>query len=144
MKEIFSQIDLNSSAEKAWQVLTDFNAFPEWNPFIKTIEGKLKVGEKFKVFLQLPDSKGMTFRPKCLKADRDKELRWIGHMIFPGLFDGEHIFMIESVEGQKVRFIQKEMFRGIFTPLIMKSIGDKTRRGFEAMNRALKERVENL
>ena len=143
MKEIFSEIEINASADKLWSILTNFDAFPEWNPFIKSIEGNLKVDERFKVFLQLPDSKGMTFRPKCLKAEQNKELRWIGHMLFPGLFDGEHIFIIESVEENKVRFIQKELFKGIFTSLIMKSIGEKTKQGFEAMNRALKERVES-
>lgn len=143
MKEIFSEIDINISADKLWNILTDFNAFPEWNPFVKSIEGHIKVGEKFKVFLQLPDSKGMTFRPKCLKVEQNKELRWIGHLIIPGLFDGEHIFIIETVEDNKVRFIQKELFKGLFTSLIMKSIEDKTRRGFEAMNQALKERAES-
>lgn len=63
-------------------------------------------------------------------------------MIVPDLFDGEHSFIIEPVEDNKVRFIQKELFRGIFTPLIMKSIGEKTQQGFEEMNRALKERAE--
>jgi hypothetical protein len=142
VKGISSEIEISASAEKVWQVLTDFDSFPEWNPFIKMIEGNIEVGEKFKVFLKLPDSKSMTFRPKCLKAEQKKELRWIGHMIIPGLFDGEHSFIIEPVEDNKVRFIQKELFRGIFTPLIMKSIGEKTQQGFEEMNRALKERAE--
>ena len=142
MKEIYSEIEINASPEKVWAVLTEFAAFPEWNPFVKTIEGKTDVGEKFKVFLQLPGTKGMTFRPRCLKAEQNKELRWIGHMIFPGLFDGEHGFIIEPIDDNKVRFIQKESFRGILTPIIIKSIGDKTKQGFEMMNRALKERAE--
>ena len=142
MKEIFSEIEINASDEKVWGILTDFNAFPEWNPFIKEIEGKLEVGAKFKAFLQLPGSKGMTFRPKCLKVEHSKELWWIGHMIIPGLFDGEHRFIIEPIDENKVRFIQKELFRGILTPIIMKSITDKTQQGFEMMNRALMERAE--
>lgn len=142
MKEIFSEIAINATDEKVWGILTDFNAFPEWNPFIRTIEGKLEVGTKFKAFLQLPGSKGMTFRPKCLKVEQNKELWWIGHLIVPGLFDGEHRFIIEPVDENNVRFIQKELFRGILTPIIMKRIDDKTQQGFEMMNRALKERAE--
>jgi hypothetical protein len=142
MKGIYSEIEINASPRKVWDILTEFAAFPEWNPFVKTIEGKIEVGEKFRVFLQLPDSKEMTFRPKCLKAEQNKELWWIGHMIVPGLFDGEHRFTIEPVDDNKVRFIQKELFRGILTPLIMKRIGDKTQQGFDMMNRALKERAE--
>jgi hypothetical protein len=142
MKDIFSEIEINASPDKIWSILTDFDVFSEWNPFIKSIEGNIEVGEKFKVFLQLPDTKGMKFQPKCMKVDQNKELQWIGHMIIPGLFDGEHSFIIESVEDKKVRFIQKELFTGILTPLIMNSIGEKTRYSFEAMNQALKERAE--
>ena len=64
-------------------------------------------------------------------------------MIIPGVFDGEHSFIIETIEDNKVRFTQREQFKGIMTPLIMKSIGEKTKRGFEAMNHALKERAES-
>jgi len=38
----------------------------------------------------------MTFRPTILKAEPNRELRWLGHLLVPGLFDGEHIFTIET------------------------------------------------
>lgn len=84
----------------------------------------------------------MTFRPKVLKAEPKHELRWLGHLLIPGLFDGEHIFTIESLAEDRVRFVQREIFKGILVPLFARGLDKDTRRGFEEMNRALKGRAE--
>jgi hypothetical protein len=60
----------------------------------------------------------------------------------PGLFDGEHSLTIEALEENRVRFVQSEAFRGLLVPLFARSLNNNTRRGFEEMNRALKERAE--
>ncbi len=84
----------------------------------------------------------MTFRPTVLKAEPNRELRWLGHLIVPGLFDGEHIFALESVAPNRVKFIQREEFRDILVSLMLRFIGENTQRGFEAMNHALKIEAE--
>ena len=84
----------------------------------------------------------MAFQPTVRIASAGRELRWLGHLLVPGLFDGEHSFRIEPVADREVRFHQSEQFRGILVPLFPASIYEKTRRGFELMNLALKERIE--
>ena len=49
---------------------------------------------------------------------------------------------IEAVGDKDVRFRQSEQFHGLLVPLFPTSMYEKTRRGLEAMNQALKERVE--
>ena len=71
---------------------------------VRSAEGSLTPGSKLTVRLQPPGSKGMTFKPTVLKADPGGELRWIGHLLFPGLFDGEHHFIIEHTEGGQCTF----------------------------------------
>ena len=46
LKEILSEIDINASASKTWDVLTDFKNFPQWNPFIRQIDGTPNVGAR--------------------------------------------------------------------------------------------------
>ena len=91
-KEIKSEILINAMPEKVWSILTDFDKYPNWNPFIKSITGNVLVGNKITARLEPPGAKGMTFKPKVLVFETNKELRWIGHLLFPGLFDGEHKF----------------------------------------------------
>ncbi len=97
---------------------------------------------QIKVYLQPSGARGITFRPRVLKAEPDRELRWLGHFLIPGLFDGEHVFTIEPLEVGRVRFVQHEIFTGLLVPFFMRWLEKDTRRGFEEMNRALKLRAE--
>ncbi len=96
-----------------------------------------------KVSIKPVGGKDTTFRPRVLRAVPDQELRWLGRVVFPGIFDGEHFFKIEPLEeGRRTRFIQVEGFTGLLVPLLRKNLDRGTREGFEAMNQALKARVE--
>jgi uncharacterized protein YndB with AHSA1/START domain len=44
MKEIHTEIEINSPAEKVWRVLTDFATYPEWNPFEGSGDGDTRDG----------------------------------------------------------------------------------------------------
>jgi hypothetical protein len=94
------------------------------------------------VRIQPSGTRGMTFRPTLLVADTGRELRWLGRLLFPGVFDGEHRFMIEPITVGKVRFQQSEQFTGILVPMFRGSLDRDTKRGFKEMNLALKSRAE--
>src|SRR5256712_13020632 len=85
----------------------------------------------------------MTFRPRVLNVVPNRELRWLGRLGLPRLFDGEHIFELVPVGPNRTRFVQRERFRGLFVPFLAKSLDRDARRGLEEMNRALKARVSN-
>ena len=143
MKELHSEIEIAASPERVWDILADFAAYPRWNPFIRHISGELEVGERLEVRLEPPDSRGMTLRPTVLSAEPNRQLQWLGHLLVPGLFDGEHTLATEPLDENRVRFVQHEVFKGVLVPLVARSLAN-TLRGFEEMNRALKEQAEAL
>ncbi|VVB88316.1 Polyketide cyclase / dehydrase and lipid transport [uncultured archaeon] len=143
MKQLRTELEINAPAERVWQLLTDFASYPQWNPFIRRASGEPRKGAQLQVYLQPSGAKGMTFQPKVLKAEPARELRWLGHFLIPGLFDGEHIFTIEPLEAGHVRFVQREIFTGILVSLFSRWLSKDTRRGFEEMNQALKSRAEH-
>lgn len=142
MNHLHTEISITAPPDHIWHLLTDFASYPHWNPFIRRASGELREGAQLEVYLQPSGARGMTFRPRVLKAEPDRELRWLGHFLIPGLFDGEHIFTIEPLEAGRVRFVQREIFTGILVPLFMRWLEKDTLRGFEEMNRALKLRAE--
>lgn len=141
-KEIKTEILIHSIPEKIWSILTNFDNYPNWNPFIKSIKGKVKVGNKITVRIEPPESKGMSFKPEVLKFETDKELSWLGHLLFTGLFDGEHKFELIDNGNGTTTFRQSENFKGILVPLFEKQLDNNTKRGFEEMNEKLKELAE--
>ena len=142
MKEIHSEIEISAPAERVWQILTDFASFPKWNPFIQRVSGEIEIGARLEVNLQPTGARSMTFRPTVLKVEPNRELRWLGRLLIPKLFDGEHSLSIEPLGENRVRFIQHEIFRGVLVPLMSGSLDRDARRGFEDMNTALKARAE--
>ena len=82
------------------------------------------------------------FRPKVLVADAPRELRWRTRLLMPGVFEGEHRFLLEPLPNGHGRFEQREKFRGLLTPLMRDRIDRNFFRGFREMNAALKGRVE--
>ncbi len=64
--EIKTQIIIFAKPEKVWEVFASYEDYPNWNPFIKSIVGSVRVGEKIKVEISPPEGKGMTFKPKVL------------------------------------------------------------------------------
>jgi len=143
MKQISSEIEINASPEQVWQVLTDFSALPDWNPFIRSVEGDLNVGDHLKVYIKASKGMGMSFRPTVLRAEPNRELRWVGRLLMPGLMDGEHSFIIEPLEDNQVRFVQSESFTGVMVPF-MSALGvlKNAQIGFDEMNQALKRKAE--
>lgn len=142
MKELRAEIEIKASAERVWGLLTDFARFPTWNPFIRQVKGDPRVGEQIEVMLQPSGTSGMVFRPTILSVKPGQELRWLGHLLVPGLFDGEHIFTIEPVGANRIRFIQHERFTGMLVPIFSRRLDTDTQRGFEEMNQALKKLAE--
>ena len=141
-KEVRTEIEINASDEQVWRILTDFKNFPKWNPFIPKISGQLKKDVRLKVRIQPPGDKGMTFRPLIVDVNPKRELRWIGRFVVPGLLSGEHIFMIQPLEGNNVRFVHREIFTGLFVLLDAGNFETNIRLGFEKMNQALKAQAE--
>ncbi len=141
-KEIKTEILINAAPEKIWAVLTDFDNYPNWNPFIKSITGDIAVGNRITARLEPPEAKGMTFKPKILTYEINKEFRWLGHLLFPGLFDGEHKFELIDNGNGTATFRQSEKFKGILVPLFKKMLDINTTNGFNLMNKRLKELAE--
>lgn len=142
MNYLETRIEINASPEKVWAILTDFKNYPLWNPFIKSIEGEMKVGKNFKARIEPPDAQGMSFSPVLLAFEPAKEFRWKGKLFVKGLFDGEHQFTLIKNSDGSTTLIQSEKFSGILVPIFSKMINTNTRKGFELMNEKIKELAE--
>ncbi|MCB9892890.1 MAG: SRPBCC domain-containing protein [Planctomycetes bacterium] len=137
MREIVTEISIKTEPDIVWAHLVAFDSYPEWNPFITCAAGDVREGARLTITIQQPGGKPMGFTPRVLVAAPGRELRWLGRLMLPGIFDGEHRFVLEPSEGG-TKLTHAEKFRGLLVPLIWKSMQAKTRRGFEMMNEALK------
>ena len=141
MRTIETGTDIAAPRWRVWQVLTDVDRYPAWNPFVTSVDGVLREGGKLRVRIEPPGRRAVTFEPTVVALAQERELRWRGRLLVPGLLDGEHAFRLEERAGG-CRFRQTERFLGVLVPLLGAGLLEATRRGLEAMNAALKARAE--
>ena len=142
MKEVRSEIEINSYPESVWNILIDFAAYDQWNPFINKIVGLPTKGSKIDIYIETPSGKNRKYSPRVTLVEDGRELRWFGKSLLPGFLNAEHIFTIEELQPERVRFIQREVFDGLLTRVFGKGVDTDIRQGFQDMNDALKKRAE--
>ncbi|WP_306258963.1 SRPBCC domain-containing protein [Pararhizobium sp. IMCC21322] len=141
-KSIATEIEIAAPASAIWAELANTADYADWNPFLKYLSGDLRVGSTLAVTIQSIGNSTMDFTPTVLVSDEAQELRWIGHLGFKGIFDGEHSFVLEETPMGTTIFRQNETFSGMLAFILFALIGNDTESGFKAMNEALKARVE--
>jgi len=138
-KEIKTEIVIQATPEKIWKILTDFENYPQWNPFITSVTGEVEKGNKVVVNIKPPNGSSITFKPTILSKIDNKELSWQGKLLFKGFFDGKHKFELRNNGNGTTTFIQSEKFSGILVWLFNT---EKTKNGFDEMNQKVKELAE--
>jgi hypothetical protein len=98
-------------------------------------------GARLSVYIVPPGKSGMRFKPTVLSVRPERELRWLGHLFFAGIFDGEHYFLLEPIGESRTRLTQGEKFSGLLVGPLSGTLS-ATESGFKAMNTALKLQAE--
>lgn len=142
MKELSTEIQINSRPEIVWKILTDFKNYSQWNPIIIKIIGELSIGNKLEIHVNTIGGKNRIYHPKITKITPDHELRWRGKFFSAKIFSGERIFLIEKLSDNKVNFVNKEIFSGIGLKLVSQKTEDDILASFKKMNEELKKTVE--
>ena len=141
-KQLHAEVEIEATPDRVWAVLTDFAAYRDWNPFVVRAAGQPVLGARLELRMRLAGGRTTTFRPEVLEADPAHRLRWLGRLLLPGLFDGEHTFTLQPAGPGRTRLTQHEEFRGLLAPLVLRRIAQSTLTSFHEMNRALKNRAE--
>lgn len=141
MNPLRSAVEVAAPADRVWEVLTDWEAFPDWNPFIVGAEGNPVVGRRIRIRLRI-GGRVMPLRPRVTLVEAPRELRWLARLGLPGVFDVDRRFRIVPTGGQRCRFEQYEHATGLLAPVLMALLGRPILAGYRAHERALVARAE--
>jgi len=141
MQTLHASIDIDAPADLVWRIVTDFDRYPEWNPFIVRAAGEQRVGGRLDVTIRAPGTRAVGFKPRVLDLQPGRLIRWKGRLWVPGLFDGRHALVVEERPGGTSRFTTHEEVTGILLPFLGK-VMRASQEGFEQMAAALRRRAE--
>jgi hypothetical protein len=139
--QVTTVLAIHASDQRVWQIITDAECYPEWNPFIRELHGKLLAGEPIVFRFNLIFGRSMQARAIVLKVVSSRELRWAGVFWRAWLFRAEHFHIIDP-DRSGVRFVHGEIFSGVLAPLLAPFLRRWGERTYHAVNLALKQRAE--
>lgn len=143
MKEIHTEIEIAAGKDAVWRVLTTFAAYPDWNPFLRTVAADLRPGAPLAMTVAV-GRRSLDVDATILRVIAARELRWAGPIsrVKGAVFRGEHYFLIEEIAPTRVRFVHGERFAGLAIPFMSGWIDRVLAPAYDAMNVALKSRAE--
>jgi demethylmenaquinone methyltransferase / 2-methoxy-6-polyprenyl-1,4-benzoquinol methylase len=136
-RRIEAQVEIEAPAERVWAVLTDFAAYPSWNPFMAEVRGEARVGATLRARLVAPRAPRLHVRLRVTKVEPSRELRWTGSR---ALVRGERVIRITPTGHGRVLLAQHTDFAGAAVPLLR--FLDRYEPAMVAMNEAVKSRAE--
>jgi hypothetical protein len=143
-RTIRSAIEIRAPIETVWGVLTDFAAYPEWNPHIRQVDGEVEGGARISIHTRPPGGRMIVMRPTVVTWAPPNEIRWRSTFLGGRLFSGEHGFKLDPTAPDRCRFVQDETFSGVLVPLYSRLRLPRTRKGFDETNEALRDRAEGI
>ena len=109
-KSVHSEIIINSTANKVWDVLSDTDKYPEWNPVMLLKEGSILEGQKVVYQFTQSADKQYDISTSVKKVSTGKLLNQGGGM--SGVLSFDHRYFLEKM-GNKTKLIIHEDYRGI-------------------------------
>jgi uncharacterized protein YndB with AHSA1/START domain len=144
MLRIDHTCEIEAPAEGVWRVLTDFEAYGEWNPFVVAAKSRLEVGA------------AMDMRVRVLPFMTQSQREWITSVepgvgfcygLAPrgaGALSSERCHRITAEGPNRCRYESRFAIDGWLSGIIGGLLGRQLRRGFTEMSAAVKARAESL
>lgn len=139
MREYSATTVIDASPQTIWSILTDAPNYPEWDPGVERIEGRIAPGEKITAYTKLSPGRG--FPATVSEFDPHRRMTWRSGMPL-GLFKGVRTFTLQPDDNGTVKFTLREVFSGPLLPLIGRTIPDMTE-NFKQFVEGLKRRAES-
>lgn len=114
MKTFTATTEINATPETVWQVLTNAEDYPNWNPTVTKIEGTIAADEKIKVYAQISGDRA--FDVTVEEFDAPSKMVWKGGI--PLMLKGIRTFLIEEKSDGVVEFSMNEEFSGMMVGAI--------------------------
>ena len=143
MPALTTTIDINAPIEIVWAVLTDFEAYGEWNKFTPSVETSGRLGDPVRLQVRLSNNKNgrLTRSTLTLKKKAAYELCWGTDTL---LVKANRYQTLTPLKDGRTRYESKEPFEGLLAPLILWWHRDNLMRGYRWAAEGLKERAESV
>jgi uncharacterized protein YndB with AHSA1/START domain len=131
-------INIKAKPEKVWAIMTNARDFPRWNSTVKSMEGRIGLGETVKLVATIAPTR--SFNLKVNEFVPEKRMVWGDEKTNP-MFKGVRTYTLTPKSDGSTDFTMSEVYTGLMLPMIAGSLPD-FRPTFEQYASDLKREAE--
>jgi len=140
--EIDHVVDIDAPPEVVWRVLTDFENYPEWNPFAVRCRTSLVPGEPIDMMVKLGPGPLRKQREWIRTHTPGQEFSYAIKPVPGGVLRSMRQQSIAPLDGNRTRYTAHFEIGGLALPLVRLLMGRALRQGFDGLAVGLKAQAE--
>lgn len=141
---IDESVEIDAPADVVWQVLTDFDSYGEWNPFVSRCHSTLEPGDPIDMRVRLVGSKPFPQREYIRNHTPGVEFGYRMKPVPGGLLHSLRTHTVTPLDGGRCRYRSHFELAGRLQPVVTALLGGALRRGFGAMTAAVGPRATTI
>ena len=108
---VFTEIEIDATADQVWALLTDFEKLPEWSSSFQGVNKPMALGEVSTAYFKNPvTGRMMPFTDEVIVYEEGPAFDWFGDAML-GRQD-HHIFWIEELPDESALYKQQNGLKG--------------------------------
>ncbi|MFS3130070.1 SRPBCC family protein [Nocardioides sp. Bht2] len=136
------EIEIDAPAATVWEVLTDFDAYRDWNPFARDVRCELRPGGAIDMQVALVGRRTFRQREFVNSVAPGEGFSYSMKPAPGGLLRSRRDQRVVDLGSGRSRYTSHFEIIGPLSPVVAGLLGRALRRGFDANVAALKQRAE--
>lgn len=137
MKQVTTEVTLQSPVERVWSLVADLALYPEWNPFVERASGPLEMGAGVGLSIRLPGIDPFHVAARVVSLEAESLLCWRGGMWSNAVLAWTYCLRLEPDMAGRVKVVQTSEFSGVLAPLFCFALNRSFAAGMAELNQAL-------
>jgi hypothetical protein len=139
--KIEHRIGVQTPAPVIWEMVSNVNGWPAWNPLYPKARGEVGFGAELELEVALPGEAPRTIKPKVTDWTPGEQIIWQLSMM-GGLIRTTRYIELETLDNGNCIFSNGEIFEGPLMRLIGKRTQKAIKAGFRAFGETVRDRAE--
>ena len=139
--KIEHRIGVQTPAPVIWEMVSNVNGWPAWNPLYPKAKGEIGFGAELELEVALPGEAPRAIKPKVTDWTPGEQIIWQLSMM-GGLIRSIRYIEIETLDNGNCIFSNGEFFEGPAMRLIGKKTQKAIKAGFRAFGETVRDRAE--
>jgi hypothetical protein len=137
-------LDVATSPDAVWRVITDFDRYGEWNPFVVACRSTLVVGAPIVMRVRLVPWLAQTQRETVFEHEPGRRFCYGVAGGTLGAIASRRSHEVVALEEGCTRYVSRFALSGWLAPVVRALLGRRLEYGFHAMTVGVRDRAERL